>query len=601
MTVHLGIDFGTSTTRVALKTPEGPLPLEIGRPNALTFAGRSTMPSMIAYERAIDGLRAGHVCGTDAEDISGDDPNYKVVSNVKRLLLARHGDVPSDYSGNLPAEWDVKKGTISIWGDDVPVEEVIVNILREALKRALAALTNEFKGDPDIHFSMGLPALSGPETRNTLRQCIADAGTPPLTSRDVSEEPVLALLPYKLNERFTAGDRRLVCDIGGGTTDVAVLKFKDTTSGNLAAEVGLVNGRQFLGGSDIDRAIETEILGRIAERNPGYSVADLRKDVEETASMQHYLRQESKRIKEGLSTVNPGGSRPSDLVVDNRVSGMYGDESPIVITKQNLTDIIARSDFVRRVVRCVEDTIYMMDVMENGGFKVPGRQAGAFTVLPRRKADEIRKYTDKVFLVGGSCEMPDIREELAKALTVGSDQLVEDVLIPVQLATVQGAADKGQLDLSGVLSQPPFDVTLECPRGNEVEPLYTAFSPVFDLENSALKQDVTPYDHKFSRQGRLPHFVVFKVNGERVYEKEINFPSGLTLAHECTFSIDLFGRSLIRFSPSTPNEVLDFVTYQTDTQRAILANFLTNESNKLEARKRREAGFFDHLLDRDNL
>lgn len=602
MALHLGIDFGTSTTRVALGTGRSnpPIPLEIGLPEfSITEVARYTMPSIVAYEKGDDGIPRVFAVGEKAAVLDPGDGNYFIVSEVKRLLLAHDRD--SSESRELEKKyptWDIKAGKIRVWNYAIAAQDVAKVIVTEAVERALKALESlpQARSEADnISFSTGIPALAGSRERATLLEVMQDSGVSGIKSDVISEEPVLALIPYYFYDQFNVGERVLVCDIGGGTTDVAILTFKRSPSGGITAEVGLVHGRPFLGGSDIDEAVITYILSRMAE-NGGLELKGLRELIHENKyGYDNLIKRESIRIKEGLSTA-------AELTVSDHISSMFGDAPAISICQQDLKDLIKKSNFVADVLRCITEAIYIMDVFDNGGFTIPTNENGGFKDLERKQPDEIRGYADKIFLVGGTCQMPAIREELEKFLTIDSSRQIGNCSdVDPQLATAMGAAERGQLDFSGLLRQLPFDVTIESPSGVVVEKLYAAYDIAYGVQ-ALLHREIKPYRHSFKRRGPEPHILVIKEHGEPVYKELIKFPSRLGNKDECIFEIDLFGQCLVRFSTDRAGEtqMFNFTKYQTEAQRKFLGKFEQNQYEKLKQVKGRQGQLLDIRADRDN-
>lgn len=598
MAPHLGIDFGTSTTRIALEAGDGkaPIPLEIGLPGfSITEVARYTMPSVVAYQRGDGGIPQVFAVGERAAAIDPRDDNYFVVSEVKRLLMAYGGDLRE--LSRIPNTWDVNAGRIRVWNYAIAAQEVAKEIVTEAVDRALKALEalpEVRNNNGDISFSTGIPALAGSRERATLLEVMQDSGVSGITSRDISEEPVLALIPHYLYGQFAVGERLLVCDIGGGTTDVAILAFKKSPSGGLAAEVGLVHGRPFLGGSDIDEAITTYILERIAE-NHGVELEELRNLFDTDKDADYILKAETIRIKEGLSTA-------TELTVSDSLSSMFGDMPSIRISQQDLKDILKESKFVENVLSCIIEAIYVMEVFENGGFQIATNNIGGFKYLERKRPDEIGGYADKVFLVGGTCQMPAVRNELEKYLTKDGDRQIGNCNdVDPQLATVLGAAERGHLDFSGLLRQLPFDVTLESPPGIMIEELYAAFDIAYRVQ-ALLTREIMPYKKTFKRKGPDQHLVVFGEHGEPVYAEPIKFPASVGYNDQCIFEIDIFGRCLVHFGKDGAGEtqIFNFTKYQTEAQREFLDKFEGRKLEKLEEEKGRVSKLLDVHADRDN-
>ena len=595
MAIHLGVDFGTSTTRVSLAqgAPKAPIPLEIGDPSFGTNqAARFAMPSVVAYEKDISGIPIVYKVGEEAAVLDPRDKRYFVVREIKRLLLSSN-DEGSMEPEHLPEEWDVASGVVDVWDSQIPAEEIAKAIVSEAMERATKELNRlgyHSESEGGLSFSVGIPARAGGKDRATLMNIMEDSGISGLDPRNVVEEPVLALIPHFIGRNIQEGELLLVCDIGGGTTDIAILRFESESQGRLKSEVGIVHGRKFLGGSDIDAGISNHIIERIAIANDVdlESVQDL---LSESPEENRLLKTESIRVKEGLSTA-------SEIRVDRYLTSMLGETAEIVITQDDLSEILRTTRFINNVKDCIRESIYVMDAIDNGGFTVKTDDSGGFKFLPRKNDDAIKIYFDKVFLAGGSCSMPIIRDSIADFLTSDGRLGDPDQLVFAQLATALGAAESTVLDFTASFSQPPFDVWLTCDSNNSWESLYHAYDVAYQID-ALNKGDTKSYKSRFKRLGTGPHKISITHHGELRFEKVLELPLAFS---EGELEIDIYGRCKVRFGmfQKSPEIILDFEGFQTKRQLHMLNRFLeTNESQRQEEQTNRDR-LLDHRADRDN-
>ena len=192
-TSSIGIDFGTSTTLVAIRVGNAaPVVVPIGR------RGTQWMPSVAGIQN--DTI----IAGEDAEDL----PNP--IRSVKSRLTSR------DDSGGK---------------EKIPSVELIKEILGVALKRA-----QEFRADVGEigNIYMGCPA----EWDGTQRRKLADIARQLGIDVDLGEiidEPVAAGLAW-VEEQWRSGNdvkgRVVIFDAGGGTLDVAVLEADVSPAGD---------------------------------------------------------------------------------------------------------------------------------------------------------------------------------------------------------------------------------------------------------------------------------------------------------------------------------------------------------------------------------
>ena len=130
-------------------------------------------------------------------------------------------------------------------GRAISPEEVSALILRELRRTA-----ERFFGEPVTRAVITIPAWYDAAQRQATKDAAQIAG---LTVLRLLSEPTAAALGHGAHR---GADRRyLVCDLGGGTFDVAAV---DVDAG--VFEVLATTGDPFLGGDDVDRAIVENLV-----------------------------------------------------------------------------------------------------------------------------------------------------------------------------------------------------------------------------------------------------------------------------------------------------------------------------------------------------
>ena len=498
--------------------------------------------------------------------------------------------------GYIPEEWDIGSGTIRAWNSNLAAQDVAKEIIREAINRAITELKelgyNDLKAE-NLIFSAGVPANTVGSDRLTILGILRELGVATMTSADIVEEPALALVPHYLVKNIDVGDRILVCDIGGGTTDLAIIHFERDDDDRLTSTVGLVHGRKFLGGSDIDQAISQFLVSKIAEAE-GES-PELGNDIfGGQGRANRLLKKETIRIKEDLGVL-------SEVRLDPDVAEILGSEdSTIRVTQDDLDRLLNESRVLDKVKACIEEAVYINDVIDNGGFEIRDGDSGGIKWVKRRSKDEIRDYFDKVFLVGGTCNMPQVRDALVGFLADDPDIIGDpDNLVPPQLATVMGAAERMVLDFTASLRQPPFDVFLSCPDAKVYQRLFTAYDTTWDID-AINRRNFKSFTTKFQRYGDMEHFLSIEEHGETAHTEPIRFPDAYPRRHPATFELDSFGRCIINFEWSNHPQIVQFFKYQTETQKRLLERKEADEAEREARLKTRTGGFLDPRADRDN-
>ncbi|WP_086818658.1 Hsp70 family protein [Allokutzneria sp. NRRL B-24872] len=222
---ELSVDFGTSNTVAAVRTAPG-LP-----PRLLAVDGWPVLPSAVWL--APDGQL---VVGRDAERQARLDPS-RYEPNPKRRID------------------DVEV----LLGDRViPVVELIAAVLRRVADEA----RRQLGGEPD-RVVLTHPADWRLIRCNTLRAAARAAGwSVPV---QLLAEPVAAAAHFAENGAVVApGQALVVYDLGGGTTDTAVVQRIGHDDWQVLAEAGLSD----VGGTDFDQALTEHVRATVDRDHP---------------------------------------------------------------------------------------------------------------------------------------------------------------------------------------------------------------------------------------------------------------------------------------------------------------------------------------------
>lgn len=380
----IGIDLGSSNSAVAIIDTDG-------RPRIITTPeGTTTLPSVVWF------TSGGVVVGNRALRGLEDAPT-RTIFGAKRLLGRRldHPEVRR-LSKILPyplvaaANGDVRIGLGA--GRTIAPEEVAALILAE-----LREMASHFLGQPVVDAVITVPAWFDSAARQATKDAAAIAG---LTVRRLVSEPTAAALGYGAHRG--ANRKYAVCDLGGGTFDVAMV---DVEHGLF--EVLATTGDAFLGGDDIDRVIVEQLAREIRAT---YNV-----DISGDAAAVDRLRIAAQRAKHELS-----------LRVETTV------EVPRLLTAPSgrMVDYharLARSDvetWAQTLLRRLEAPCH--DALLRAGRGV--------------------RDIDEVLLVGGQTRMPGVQQALARIfgkppVAVPNPEEVVAVGAALHVARLEGLID----------------------------------------------------------------------------------------------------------------------------------------------------------------
>lgn len=379
--IAVGIDFGTTNSVVAAVDRDG-------APRILTTeSGSTTMPSVVWYSPA------GPVVGEAALEGFDHSPEATIVG-VKRLLGRRFNDPEIRKLAHvLPYEL-IESPNGDTWirlsaGRTTCPEEVAALILRELRRTA-----ERFFGTPVTQAVLSIPAWYNAVQRQATKDAAQIAG---LTVLRFVSEPTAAVLGTGVQQ--TENRRYVVCDLGGGTFDVAAVDVEAGVCEVIATAVDT-----FWGGDDIDRMIVEQVLSEVLTEQ---------------------------RIDMSLDSIGIERIRIAAQQAKHELSA----KDEVALTAQ-LGEGFEHVRLIRR------------DEVEQWASPLVKRVAAPLVDVLRRCGRD-RSDVDTVVLVGGGAWIPMVRRELARIL----DRSPTDVRNPQEVVAVGAALEVARLAgaIQGVL------------------------------------------------------------------------------------------------------------------------------------------------------
>ena len=330
----IGIDLGTTNSVVAYASTDADSDtpsIELLQLPQLVAAGtveaHESLPSFVylateaeANNQSLDlpwpsenKTAVGHFARTR----SADAPNRSVVS-AKSWLCHNKVDRRAPI---LPFDAPDDVGKIS------PVEAT-----RQYLAHLAAAWNHKFPDTPiqQQQVVLTVPASFDPVARELTRESAVAAGLP--ADFVLLEEPQAALYAW-LNQqgddwrkKLSVGKTILVCDVGGGTTDLTLISVEEE-AGNLELNRVAVGNHLLVGGDNMDLATAHVVAEKFAEKgtklNPWQSV-----------SLWHSCR----KAKETLMSVS--GPETHSISVLGRGSKLIGNTVTTEVNKSEIANML---------------------------------------------------------------------------------------------------------------------------------------------------------------------------------------------------------------------------------------------------------------------
>lgn len=333
----IGIDLGTTNSVLAYT------PLEVERPTVQTLP----IPQLVAPNtvEAHTLLPSFLYIPTEEERQSGiyalpweSNPSW-VVGEVARRQSAEqpHRTVGAAKSWLCYSRVD-RRQPILPWNAPAEVPRVSpVLASQKYLEHLARAWENAF---PDAPISQQLVVLTVPASfdasaRELTREAALQAGLP--EDLILVEEPQAAVYAWldRVGDRWrrilSVGDRLLVCDVGGGTTDLTLVGVAEQ-EGELFLERIAVGNHLLVGGDNMDLALAHYVAQLLAERN-------VRLDPWQAVSLWHACRQ----AKEIL--LGEDGPESYPVSVLGRGSRVIGGTISTELRREEVTKVIVDGFF----------------------------------------------------------------------------------------------------------------------------------------------------------------------------------------------------------------------------------------------------------------
>lgn len=269
MRFSVGIDLGTTNSVVAytelggdsaqlnlLPIPQVVAPGEIeSRLSLPSFLYMSPEGERQSYQLPWEDQLPNYVVGTYAQAKASESPQ-RVVAAAKSWL-GHHGVNRRD--------------AILPWQSPSDVPKISPLAATEAFLRHLVAAWNDAHPDHPLaqqRVVLTVPASFDPAARDLTREAALRAGLP--EDMVLLEEPQAAVYRWlegqtdSWREQLQEGDSLLVVDVGGGTTDLTLVRLVGR-EGNVELERQAVGNHLLVGGDNMDLALAHLVAGKLSE------------------------------------------------------------------------------------------------------------------------------------------------------------------------------------------------------------------------------------------------------------------------------------------------------------------------------------------------
>lgn len=421
----VGIDFGTSTSLLAVGTGVGPVDI--------APLGRTTrsFPSIAGHQHG------SLLVGEAAENL----PIAQVIRSVKRVI--------TDCSETV--EITDECGTHHIGAD-----EVIVALLEEIGRRAKAVGRPL---DAREQVRLGCPAMWDGAQRQRLLAHAQSAGLP-VADSTLIDEPIAAGVAWVRHRYLRYGEhvegRLLVFDMGGGTLDIAVLD----AVGGPHPEISVLSALGIqLAGDILDTAIAAEITEELAGQG-------IRLDkLPEAKTVEALVLREARTAKIQLTTQ-----------VRHRIvfRGLARTQLPILTyTREQLEERFRPQ--MDQAIGLVWAALRAAKLTELGSH-APDK-------LRAMDGDHLAADIDHVLLAGGMSSVPYVERRIGELFP--NAMVYDEAGVAADEMIVAGLADPVGYDRLN-LHRPGFDFVLEYTEGGRqvTETIYPAYTPFYSPEEA---------------------------------------------------------------------------------------------------------------------
>ena len=420
----LGLDFGTSTTLVALPGLE-PRVFPIGKE-----AGNTWLPSVISIDDSSDWM-VGEDADKGAIANQFRSPKSAITHNQKILRNAN--------------------------GVEISADEAIKQIITEVSNRCNE---NGLKNFSNVRLSC--PAMWTGAQRKRLIKLVNEAGF--VSDIDnVLDEPISASIAWWWS-RFSKGlkidqkKRAVIFDLGGGTLDVAVVDIYPRPG---MPEMTILSARGIaVAGDELDKALAKHLTGRLLEE---YKF-DVKSQTEQ-ALVEVAIRLAARECKEILSTVDE-----TTFHVDPRIAKV----PTLKILRVELNDVYSQQ--MQLAINCVDAAL--REARMKAGDNLSGPEIAKISL------NELGAEIDFIVLAGGMSQIPKVAEDLQTLMPKAQIEFATSDPRTSTSAIVLGVANQNEFaDLN--IHRPNFDFVFSYKDRTGMKHrtvVYPAFTPLYSPE-----------------------------------------------------------------------------------------------------------------------
>lgn len=353
--LKVAIDFGTTNTVVYYLDPI------------------SNTPKAFVFPPNLRHLKSAVRYSDDGTVITG-EPAYQSVGKLPVILSVKR--VLGRTSNEKAVENYDSSYCFSRTGELQPFFEISDNVRRTPIEvaselfKTIANSLREVLGVDKIEAILTVPAYSTIKQKEATREAAQLAG---IEVCDTLDEPVAATILNSLNGNISPKQTVLVYDLGGGTFDCTLVRLEAEDRLRVLG----IGGDANLGGDDLDEIIVDELIRRYEE----YEQEPIKKEGAAWRKKKNKLKKICQEAKNDLSV---------NVCHNIYLEEMFDTDFVWEITQDDLKNLA--KEFIQRTVEIVN--------------KLLSDKKDHFTTL------------DKILLVGGSCYLSSLREELGRVYGV---------------------------------------------------------------------------------------------------------------------------------------------------------------------------------------
>jgi hypothetical protein len=335
----LGIDLGTTNSVLAYAPlgDESPQIELLAVPQLVAHGTVESHPSLASFVY----LASQHEASEGALDLPWADGREFAVGEFARRQAA---EVP-DRTVGAAKSWLChsrvdRHQPILPWQAPKEVDRISpVTASRRYLEHLVDAWQHSFPDAPvrEQFVVLTVPASFDASARELTREAALAAGLP--EHLVLLEEPQaavyswLAMVGDRWRRIMSVGDKLLVCDVGGGTTDLTLVGVSEA-EGELFLERIAVGNHLLVGGDNMDLALAHKLAGAFAEKG-------VKLDPWQSVALWHSCR----AAKETL--LAPEGPEKHPIAVLGRGSKLIGGTVSIEVDRKQVTDLLVDGFFPR--------------------------------------------------------------------------------------------------------------------------------------------------------------------------------------------------------------------------------------------------------------